>query len=140
MIENNFDIRVRYSDTDQMGYLYYSRYANFYEIARVELFRKLGFTHSQLEEEGIGMPVIQMETKFIIPAKYDEIIKINIQIKKIPSAKILFHYRLYNKKSNLINTSTTLLTFIDLQTKKAVRTPKKLLKIINNNFSEKENR
>ena len=140
MIENNFDIRVRYSDTDQMGYVYYGRYANFYEIARVELFRKLGFTYSQLEEEGIGMPVIQMETKFIIPAKYDEIIKINIQIKKIPSAKILFHYRLYNKKSNLINTATTLLTFIDLQTKKAVRTPKKLLEIINNNFSEKENR
>ena len=46
MIENNFDIRVRYSDTDQMGYVYYGRYANFYEIARVELFRKLGFTHS----------------------------------------------------------------------------------------------
>ena len=140
MIEGDFDIRVRYSDTDQMGYVYYGRYANYYEIARVELFRKLGFTYSQLEEEGIGMPVIQMETKFIIPAKYDEIIKINIQIKEIRSAKILFHYRLYNKKNNLINTATTLLTFIDLQTKKAVRTPKKLLEIINNNFSEKENR
>ncbi len=140
MIEGDFDIRVRYSDTDQMGYVYYGRYANYYEIARVELFRKLGFTYSQLEEEGIGMPVIQMETKFIIPAKYDEIIKINIQIKEIPSTKILFHYKLYNKKNNLINTATTLLTFIDLQTKKAVRTPKKLLEIINNNFSEKENR
>ena len=69
MIEGDFDIRVRYSDTDQMGYVYYGRYANYYEIARVELFRKLGFTYSQLEEEGIGMPVIQMETKFIIPAK-----------------------------------------------------------------------
>jgi len=140
MIEGDFDIRVRYSDTDQMGYVYYGRYANFYEIARVELFRKLGFTYNQLEEEGIGMPVIQMKTKFIIPAKYDEIIKINIQIKEIPSVKILFHYRLYNNKKNLINTATTLLTFIDLQTKKAVRTPKKLLEIINNNFSEKENR
>ncbi|MEO2085302.1 MAG: thioesterase family protein [Marinoscillum sp.] len=140
MIEGNFDIRVRYSDTDQMGYVYYGRYANFYEIARVELFRKLGFTYSQLEGEGIGMPVIQMENKFIIPAKYDEIIKINIQIKEIPSAKILFYYRLYNKKKNLINTATTLLTFIDLQTKKAVRIPKKLLEIINNNFSEKGNR
>ena len=140
MIESNFKVRIRYSDTDQMGYVYYGRYANFYEIARVELFRKLGFTYSQLEEEGIGMPVIQMETKFIIPAKYDEIIKINIQIKEIPSAKILFYYRLYNKKKNLINTATTLLTFIDLQTKKAVRIPKKLLEIINNNFSEKGNR
>ena len=137
MIESNFKIRIRYSDTDQMGYVYYGKYANFYEIARVELFRKLGFSYSQLENKGIGMPVIEMETKFLIPAKYDEIIKINIQIREIPSAKILFHYRLFNKKNNLINTASTLLTFIDLQTKKAVRTPKKLLNIINNNFSEK---
>ena len=44
MIESNFKIRIRYSDTDQMGYVYYGKYANFYEIARVELFRKLGFS------------------------------------------------------------------------------------------------
>ena len=137
MIESNFKIRIRYSDTDQMGYVYYGKYANFYEIARVELFRKLGFSYSQLENKGIGMPVIEMKSKYLMPAKYDEIIKINIQIREIPSAKILFHYRLYNKKNNLINTASTLLTFIDLQTKKAVRTPKKLLDIINNNFSEK---
>ena len=137
MIESNFKIRIRYSDTDQMGYVYYGKYANFYEIARVELFRKLGFSYSQLENKGIGMPVIEMKSKYLMPAKYDEIIKINIQIREIPSAKILFHYRLFNKKNNLINTASTLLTFIDLQTKKAVRTPKKLLNIINNNFSEK---
>mgnify|MGYP006105252559 CR=1 FL=1 len=137
MIESNFKIRIRYSDTDQMGYVYYGKYANFYEIARVELFRKLGFSYSQLENKGIGMPVIEMKSKYLMPAKYDEIIKINIQIREIPSAKILFHYRLFNKKNNLINTASTLLTFIDLQTKKAVRTPKKLLDIINNNFSEK---
>lgn len=137
MIESNFKIRIRYSDTDQMGYVYYGKYANFYEIARVELFRKLGFSYSQLENKGIGMPVIEMKSKYLMPAKYDEIIKINIQIREIPSAKILFHYRLFNKKNNLINTASTLLTFIDLQTKKSVRTPKKLLDIINNNFSEK---
>jgi len=137
MIESNFKIRIRYSDTDQMGYVYYGKYANFYEIARVELFRKLGFSYSQLENKGIGMPVIEMKSKYLMPAKYDEIIKINIQIREIPSAKILFHYRLFNKKNNLINTASTLLTFIDLQTKKAVRTPKKLLDMINNNFSEK---
>tara|TARA_B110001454_G_scaffold218015_1_gene244786 strand:- start:1415 stop:1798 length:384 start_codon:yes stop_codon:yes gene_type:complete len=126
MIEGDFDIRVRYSDTDQMGYVYYGRYANFYEIARVELFRKLGFTYSQLEEEGIGMPVIQMETKFIIPAKYDEIIKINIQIKEIPSAKILFHYRLYNKKkksNKYRNYSTNIYRFTN---KKSCKNTKKI--------------
>lgn len=137
MIEGNFKVRIRYSDTDQMGYVYYGKYANFYEIARVELFRKLGFSYSELENKGIGMPVIEMKTKYLMPAKYDEIIKINIQIKEKKSAKILFHYRLYNEKNNLINTASTLLTFIDLQTKKAIRTPKKLIEIINNNFSEK---
>ena len=137
MIEGDFDIRVRYSDTDQMGYVYYGKYANFYEIARVELFRKLGFSYSQLEKKGIGMPVIEMKSKYLMPAKYDEIININIQIKEKPSAKILFHYKLYNEKNNLINTASTLLTFINLQSKKAIRTPKELLYIINNNFSEK---
>tara|TARA_B110000014_G_scaffold200181_1_gene149631 strand:- start:433 stop:846 length:414 start_codon:yes stop_codon:yes gene_type:complete len=137
MIESNFKVRIRYSDTDQMGYVYYGKYANFYEIARVELFRKLGFSYSQLEKKGIGMPVIEMKSKYLMPAKYDEIIKINIQIKEKPSAKILFHYKLYNEKNNLINTASTLLTFINLQSKKAIRTPKELLHIINNNFSEK---
>lgn len=137
MIESNFKVRIRYSDTDQMGYVYYGKYANFYEIARVELFRKLGFSYSQLEKKGIGMPVIEMKSKYLMPAKYDEIIKINIQIKEKPSAKILFHYKLYNEKNNLINTASTLLTFINLQSKKAIRTPKELLYIINNNFSEK---
>tara|TARA_B110000438_G_scaffold86556_2_gene86021 strand:- start:31495 stop:31908 length:414 start_codon:yes stop_codon:yes gene_type:complete len=137
MIESNFKVRIRYSDTDQMGYVYYGKYANFYEIARVELFRKLGFSYSQLEKKGIGMPVIEMKSKYLMPAKYDEIININIQIKEKPSAKILFHYKLYNEKNNLINTASTLLTFINLQSKKAIRTPKELLYIINNNFSEK---
>jgi acyl-CoA thioester hydrolase len=137
MIESNFKVRIRYSDTDQMGYVYYGKYANFYEIARVELFRKLGFSYSQLEKKGVGMPVIEMKSKYLMPAKYDEIININIQIKEKPSAKILFHYKLYNEKNNLINTASTLLTFINLQSKKAIRTPKELLYIINNNFSEK---
>jgi len=118
MIESNFKVRIRYSDTDQMGYVYYGKYANFYEIARVELFRKLGFSYSQLEKKGVGMPVIEMKSKYLMPAKYDEIININIQIKEKPSAKILFHYKLYNEKNNLINTASTLLTFINLQSKK----------------------
>ena len=60
MLKGELKIRVRYSDTDQMGYVYYGRYANYYEIARVELFRSLGFSYKKLEDRGIGMPVIDI--------------------------------------------------------------------------------
>ena len=134
MITGEIKLRVRYSDTDQMGYVYYGRYAIFYEIARVELFRSLGFSYKKLEEEGIGMPVIDMETKYILPIKYDEQIKINTTIENLPSSRISFKYEVYNQNNKLANTAKTTLTFINLINKKPVRMPAKLLDIIKSNF------
>ena len=134
MITGEIKLRVRYSDTDQMGYVYYGRYASFYEIARVELFRSLGFSYKKLEEEGIGMPVIDMETKYILPIKYDEQIKINTIIENLPSSRISFKYEVYNQNNELANTAKTTLTFINLTNKKPVRMPAELLNIIKNNF------
>ena len=134
MITGEIKLRVRYSDTDQMGYVYYGRYASFYEIARVELFRSLGFSYKKLEEEGIGMPVIDMETKYILPIKYDEQIKINTTIENLPSSRISFKYEVYNQNNELANTVKTTLTFINLTNKKPVRMPAELLDIIKNNF------
>tara|TARA_X000001036_G_scaffold89613_1_gene81956 strand:- start:1347 stop:1754 length:408 start_codon:yes stop_codon:yes gene_type:complete len=134
MITGEIKLRVRYSDTDQMGYVYYGRYASFYEIARVELFRSLGFSYKKLEEEGIGMPVIDMETKYILPIKYDEQIKINTIIENLPSSRISFKYEVYNQNNELANTAKTTLTFINLTNKKPVRMPAELLDIIKNNF------
>ena len=134
MITGEIKLRVRYSDTDQMGYVYYGRYASFYEVARVELFRSLGFSYKKLEEEGIGMPVIDMETKYILPIKYDEQIKINTIIENLPSSRISFKYEVYNQNNELANTAKTTLTFINLTNKKPVRIPAELLDIIKNNF------
>ena len=134
MITGEIKLRVRYSDTDQMGYVYYGRYASFYEVARVELFRSLGFSYKKLEEEGIGMPVIDMETKYILPIKYDEQIKINTTIENLPSSRISFKYEVYNQYNELANTAKTTLTFINLTNKKPVRMPAELLDIIKNNF------
>lgn len=134
MITGEIKLRVRYSDTDQMGYVYYGRYASFYEVARVELFRSLGFSYKKLEEEGIGMPVIDMETKYILPIKYDEQIKINTIIENLPSSRISFKYEVYNQNNELANTAKTTLTFINLTNKKPVRMPAELLDIIKNNF------
>ena len=134
MITGEIKLRVRYSDTDQMGYVYYGRYAIFYEIARVELFRSLGFSYKKLEGEGIGMPVIDMETKYILPIKYDEEIKINTTIENLPSSRISFKYEVYNQNNELANTAKTTLTFINLINKKPVRMPAELLDIIKSNF------
>ena len=134
MITGEIKLRVRYSDTDQMGYIYYGRYASFYEIARVELFRSLGFSYKKLEEEDIGMPVIDMETKYILPIKYDEQIKIYTSIENLPSSRISFKYEVYNQNNELANTANTTLTFINLINKKPVRMPAELLDIIKSNF------
>ena len=134
MIKGDIKLRVRYSDTDQMGYVYYGRYASYYEVARVELFRNLGFSYKKLEEEGIGMPVIDMETKYLLPIKYDEEITIRTKIEKLPSSRIIFHYEILNQNNDLANTAKTTLTFINLLNKKPVRTPKELLDLIKNKF------
>ena len=134
MIKGDIKLRVRYSDTDKMGYVYYGRYANYYEVARVELFRNLGFSYKKLEEEGIGMPVIDMETKYLLPIKYDEEITIRTRIEKLPSSRIIFHYEILNQNNDLANTAKTTLTFINLLNKKPVRTPKELLDLIKNKF------
>ena len=134
MINGEIKLRVRYSDTDQMGYVYYGRYASYYEVARVELFRSLGFSYKNLEEEGIGMPVINMDTKYLLPIKYDEEIIIKTRIEELQSSKIIFYYDIFNKKNNLANSAKTTLTFINLSSKKPVRIPKELLELIENKF------
>ena len=123
MLEDNINIRVRYADTDQMGFVYYGNYAKYYEIARVELFRNIGLTYKSLEEMGIGMPVIVMKTNFIMPAKYDEKLVIHIKIPELPKLKIIFFYEIFNGKNELINTGETVLTFINLLTGKPKRVP-----------------
>tara|TARA_B100000214_G_scaffold134384_1_gene95580 strand:- start:733 stop:1140 length:408 start_codon:yes stop_codon:yes gene_type:complete len=123
MLEDNINIRVRYADTDQMGFVYYGNYAKYYEIARVELFRNIGLTYKSLEEMGIGMPVIEMKTNFVMPAKYDEKLVVNIKIPELPKLKIIFFYEIFNEKNELINTGETVLTFINLLTGKPKRVP-----------------
>jgi acyl-CoA thioester hydrolase len=119
-----------------MGYLYYGRYANFYEVARVELFRSLGFSYRTLENEGVGMPVINMNSKFIHPLKYDELVSVKTYIKEKPSSVITFEYEIFNENKVLANIGKTELTFINLKKNKVVRLPKKLEEIIIKSFEK----
>jgi acyl-CoA thioester hydrolase len=116
MFEHSTKLRVRYGETDQMGYMYYGNYAQFYEVGRVEMLRSLGLTYSGMEESGIMMPVVELHCHYLKPALYDEEITIKVIIDEMPRIRIHFKYELYNEKTELINTGETLLVFINMKT------------------------
>ena len=87
MFSNTTKIRVRYAETDQMGYMYYGNYAAFFEVGRVEMLRSLGMTYKSMEDSGIIMPVAEMKCKYIKPALYDEEITVKVIIENMPSIR-----------------------------------------------------
>lgn len=115
MFSHETKIRVRYGETDQMGYMYYGNYAEFYEVARVESLRSLGMTYRSMEEDGVMMPVLEMRARYLKPALYDEEITIKTHIEKMPGVKIHFKYYFYNEKQDLIHEGETTLAFIDMK-------------------------
>ncbi|NNU34343.1 acyl-CoA thioesterase [Mucilaginibacter sp. S1162] len=116
MFEHSTKIRVRYGETDQMGYMYYGNYAEFYEVGRVEMLRSTGLTYSGMEASGIMMPVLEMKSKYLKPALYDEEITVKVIMDKMPGVKIHFRYDLYNEKNELIHHGETLLVFVNMKT------------------------
>ena len=100
MFEHSTKIRVRYGETDQMGYMYYGNYAEFFEVGRVEMLRSLGLTYRWMEEVGIMMPVLELKCRYLKPALYDEEISIKVTMEKMPSIKIHFKYELFNETNS----------------------------------------
>jgi acyl-CoA thioester hydrolase len=116
MFTHTTQVRVRYGETDQMGYMYYGNYAEFFEVGRVEMLRSLGLTYKWMEETGIMMPVLEMKCRYLKPALYDEEISIKVTMEKMPGVKIHFKYELFNEKQELIHVGETLLAFINMKT------------------------
>ncbi|MEO7215449.1 MULTISPECIES: thioesterase family protein [Mucilaginibacter] len=120
-------LRVRYGETDQMGYMYYGNYAEFFEVGRVEMLRSLGLTYSGMEASGIMMPVLELNCKYLKPARYDEEITINVSMAKMPGVKIHFKYELFNEKQELIHIGETLLAFINMKTNRPCLPPQEFI-------------
>ena len=116
-------IRVRYGETDQMGFVYYGVYAQYFEVGRVELLRSLGVNYKSLEEEGYFLPVVNLDVQYKKPALYDDELIIKTTIKEIPSARIEFYYETFNMGNELLNTAKVVLVFIDKSTKKPCLPP-----------------
>lgn len=121
-------VRVRYAETDRMGYLYHGNYAQYYELGRVEMIRSIGLSYKDLEDTvGVGMPVMMMETRYVRPALYDDLLTIKTIVKKMPIDFLRFYVEIFNESGKLISGAKVKLCFIDIKTKKRVKCPKELI-------------
>lgn len=120
-------IRVRYSETDQMGYVYNGNYAQYYEVGRVEMLRSLGMTYHSMESSGVMMPLLELNSKFIKPAFYDQELTIKTTVKELPGVRIFFQYDIFNEAQELINIGLTTLVFFDMEKKKPCHPPENFM-------------
>lgn len=123
MYTSETKIRVRYGETDQMGFSYYGNYASYYEVGRVEALRKLGTSYKSLEEKGVLLPVYTFSIKYLKPAYYDDELTIRTIVPEMPGARIKFLYETYNEKNELLNTGEVVLVFCDKSTMKPIPAP-----------------
>lgn len=122
MYSAELKVRVRYSETDRMGYVYYGNYAQYYEIGRVETFRSLGFTYKELEDSGINLPVLDLKIKYIKPAVYDDLLTVKTTITQMPEIRIHFKYEISNEEE-ILNVAETTLVFFNTQKRKPCTVP-----------------
>jgi acyl-CoA thioester hydrolase len=128
MLSFDFKKRVRYGETDMMGYLYYGNYAQLYEIGRVETMRSIGLIYRILEEKyKIIMPVVHVDAKFLWPARYDEEITIRTTLKELPTRVITFHNEILNEAGKLLHVAQVKLMFIEIETGRKVSCPEYML-------------
>lgn len=108
-------IRVRYAETDQMNVVYYGNYAQYFEVARAESIRNLGFTYKQMEAAGVMMPVVEMQTKFLRPAHYDDLLTIKTILRELPEDhRILFEHEVFNQEKKLLTLGKVILYFVKI--------------------------
>ena len=116
-------LRVRYSETDKMGFCYYGNYAQYFEVARVEALRELGIVYKNLEENGILLPVTEFTISYKLPARYDDLLEIKTTITKLEGTRITFNYEVFNEDKSKLNEAETTLVFVDAMTMKPMPIP-----------------
>jgi acyl-CoA thioester hydrolase len=140
MFQSETTLRVRYAETDGMGYAYYGYYAMYYEVARVESLRQLGMTYKELEGLGYMLPVLENNSRYFSPAGYDDELRIVTYVRERPGVRLFFEYDFFNTLGKLIHQGETRLAFVDKKNGKPCRPPMAFMKLIEPYFSEKGSR
>jgi len=124
-------LKVRYAETDQMGVVHHGNYAIYLELARLEWLENIGFSYKKLEGEGVMLPVYDLKFSFKQPAYFDDILTVETSLAKMPSASIVFDYKIYNTDHELITSAQSTLVFVDVKTRRPIRCPKAILERLN---------
>jgi len=130
-------LRVRYGETDQMGYCYYGNYAQYFEVGRVEALRDVGLSYKELEEQGVMLPVSDYTVKYLSPALYDDLLTIKTSIVKLSGVRLFFEYSISNENNQKVATASTTLVFVSKSTMKPISPPENFIKVISNFKLEK---
>ena len=130
MREYQFQVRVRYAETDQMGVVYHGNYAQYFEMGRVEWLRNMGVSYKWMEENGVMLPVVSLTMNYKKPARYDDLLTVKTILKSQTSVKIEFDYEIYNEKNELLTTGYSMLVFVDMKTRRPILPPSYVLEKI----------
>lgn len=118
-----FNVRVRYAETDQMGVVYHGNYAQYFEMGRVEWLRAIGVSYNEMEKNGVMLPVVSLSINYKKPARYDDLLRVKTIFKSQESVKIEFDYEIYNEVNELLTTGYSMLVFVNMKTGKPVVPP-----------------
>jgi acyl-CoA thioester hydrolase len=129
-MEHEIQVRVRYSETDQMGVVYHGSYIPFFEMGRVEWLRSNGVSYKSLEESGIALPIVSMTLNYKKPARYDDLLTIKTKFKKYSSVKIEFDCEIWSEQNDLLTTAHFILVFVNMKTGRPMVPPTEILQII----------
>jgi len=130
MLESKVDVRVRYSETDQMGVVYHGNYVPYFEIGRVEWLRNKGISYKELEESGIALPIVSMHLNYKKPARYDDLLTVITKFKSQSSVKVEFDCEIRNENDELLTTAHFILVFVDINSGKPIAPPQHILEVM----------
>lgn len=130
MKEHEVQVRVRYSETDQMGVVYHGNYLPYFEIGRVEWLRDKGVSYKWMEENGIGLPIVSLTLNYKKSARYDELLTIKTKFKSQTSVKIEFDCEIWNEQLDLLTTAHFMLVFVDMKTGRPMLPPNYIVDIL----------
>ena len=130
MITRDIQIRVRYYETDCMGIVHHSNYVRYYETARTEMLREFGTTYQQMEREGVMLPVLDVQSHYLMPAYDDDLLTVRVTLAQMPRVKMTFDYEIFRENGDRINTGAVTLAFMNSTTRRACRAPQSFLALL----------
>ncbi|WP_131539853.1 acyl-CoA thioesterase [Pedobacter nototheniae] len=135
MFVHETKVKVRYAETDQMGVVHHANYALYYEIARTECFEACsGITYASMEADGVMLPILELQSKYLKPALYNQVLTVKSIVKELPTVRLKVDYEIYNEDNQLINIGHTTLVFVDKETRKPCHPPQNFMDGVNQYF------